>query len=114
MDRNFFFEEIDPDIEPDIEFDKINNDNIDNNDDKTHRDKNRTGKSIYKVPAKESKKHMYANHNMIGQLAVYSHGSTPNIVIESKKERISQKISYWCESTRDFYYRIALPKIPRV
>ena len=46
---------------------------------------------------------MYANHNMIGQLAVYSHGSTPNIVIESKKERFSQKISYWCESTRDFY-----------
>jgi len=24
MDRNFSFEEIDPDIEPDIEFDKIN------------------------------------------------------------------------------------------
>ena len=28
MDRDFSFEEIDPDIEPDIEFDKINDDNI--------------------------------------------------------------------------------------
>src|ERR1044071_9251511 len=38
MDRNFSFEEIDPDIEPDIKFDKINEDNIDNND---IRDKNK-------------------------------------------------------------------------
>jgi len=37
MDRDFSFEEIDPDIE----FDKINDDNIDDNDDKTDRDKNK-------------------------------------------------------------------------
>ena len=34
---------------------------------------------------------MHANHNMIGQLAIYSRGSTPNIVIEPKKKRFSQK-----------------------
>jgi hypothetical protein len=36
---------------------------------------------------------MHANHNMIGQLAIYSRGSTPNIVIEPRKERFSQKNS---------------------
>src|SRR5256885_16237238 len=37
MNRDFFFEEIDSDIE----FDKINDDNIDDNDNKTDRDKNK-------------------------------------------------------------------------
>ena len=46
---------------------------------------------------------MHANHNMIGYLAIYSHLSIPNIVIKLKKERFSQKNSYSCESTRDFY-----------
>ena len=46
---------------------------------------------------------MNANHNMIGYLAIYSHVPSPNIVIESRKERSSQKNSYYCESTRDFY-----------
>ena len=46
---------------------------------------------------------MHANHNMISQLAIYSHGFTPNIVIEPKKERFLQKNSYYCESVRDFY-----------
>ena len=46
---------------------------------------------------------MNANRNMIGYLAIYSHLSSPNIVIEPRKERLSQKKSYYCESTRDFY-----------
>ena len=46
---------------------------------------------------------MHTNHNMIGQLAIYSHGFIPNIVIEPKKERFLQKNSYWYESTHDFY-----------
>ena len=37
---------------------------------------------------------MHANYNIIGQLTIYSHGSTPNIVIEPKKERFLQKNSY--------------------
>ena len=35
---------------------------------------------------------MHANHNMIGQLAIYSHGSTPNIVIESKKKIFTKNL----------------------
>ena len=47
MDRDFSFEEIDPDIEPNIEFDKINDDNIDYNDDKTDRNKNSIADMLY-------------------------------------------------------------------
>jgi len=47
MDRNFSFEEIEPDIELDIEFDKINDDNIDYNDDKTDRNKNSIADMLY-------------------------------------------------------------------
>ena len=46
---------------------------------------------------------MNANRDMIGYLAIYSHVPSPNIVIEPRKERFSQKNSYCCESTRDFY-----------
>ena len=46
---------------------------------------------------------MNANHNMIGYLAIYSHVFSPNIVIESRKEKSLQKNSYCYESTRDFY-----------
>ena len=40
---------------------------------------------------------------MIGYFAVYSYASIPNIVIGLRKERFSQKNSYCCEPTRDFY-----------
>ena len=61
MDRNFSFEKIEPDIEPNIEFDKINNDNIDDDDDKTNRDKNKDkkenqGSSILNSIDKDDKK----------------------------------------------------------
>ena len=46
---------------------------------------------------------MNVNRDMIGYLAIYSHVPSPNIVIEPRKERFSQKNSYCCESTRDFY-----------
>ena len=42
--------------------------------------------------SKESKKHMYANHNMIGYLAIYSHIPISNIVINIRKKRFLQKI----------------------
>ena len=61
------------------------------------------GNLYIRSPPKHQKKHMNANRNMIGYLAIYSHLSSPNIVIEPRKERLSQKKSYYCESTRDFY-----------
>ena len=56
----------------------------------------RLGKLYIEITVKNLEKSYNANHPMIGQLAIYSRGSTPNV----EKGKIFTQI---CEPTRDFY-----------